>query len=82
MGRIGITIEFINMVKILLSWVETIINLNDITTRSFEIKRGIYRHACPLAPYIFLIMKKVLNVIIKCVAKEGKIQGIKLPIRQ
>jgi hypothetical protein len=26
--------------------------------------------------------EKVLNVIIKCVAKEGKIQGIKLPIRQ
>ncbi len=55
MGRIGITIEFISMVKNLFS---------------------------ALAPYIFLIMKKTLNVTIKCVAKEGKFQGIKLPIRQ
>jgi hypothetical protein len=55
MGRIGITIGFISMVKNLFS---------------------------ALAPYIFLIMKKTLNVTIKCVAREGKFQGIKLPIRQ
>jgi hypothetical protein len=74
MGRIGITVEFIRMVKILFSRAEATINLNGITTRNFKIKRGI-RHGCPLAPYIFLIMRKVLNATIKCVVREGKFKA-------
>jgi hypothetical protein len=70
------------MVKILFSGVEATINLNGITIRNFEIKKKGVRHGCPLAPYIFFIMTKTLNVTIKCVVREAKIQGIKLPIRQ
>jgi hypothetical protein len=55
MGRIGITIKYINMVKIIFPKVEASIKLNGITTRSFEIKKGVWQ-GCPLEPYLFFII--------------------------
>lgn len=45
----------------------------------FSIHRGVC-HRCSLAPYLFLIIVKVLNCMIKKGVEEGRIYGIVLPI--
>jgi len=45
---------------------------------TFQIKRGV-RQGCPLAPYLFLIMDEVLNIMIKQATTRGEIHGIKIP---
>jgi hypothetical protein len=62
MGKIIITIEFITMVQLLFANVKATINLNAKMTKTFEIRRGI-RQGYPLAPHLFFIIRKMLNVM-------------------
>jgi len=45
---------------------------------TFQIKRGVSQ-GCPLAPYLFLIMDEVWNIMIKQATTRGEIHGIKIP---
>jgi hypothetical protein len=44
---------------------------------AFPIRRGV-RQGCLLAPYFFLIMGEILNILIKQVASNSEIEGIHL----
>jgi hypothetical protein len=37
------------------------------------------KQGCPLAPYLFLMVEKVLNVVVKEELGTNRLQGIKLP---
>jgi hypothetical protein len=39
-------------------------------TKTFEIRRGI-RQGYPLAPHLFIIIRKMLNVMVNQAIKEG-----------
>ncbi len=65
------------MVQILFVNVKTTINLNGKMTKTFEIKRRI-RQNYSLTPHLFIIIRKMLNVMVNQDVKEGVIQGIKL----
>jgi len=41
-----------------------------------RLKGGVLRQGCPLAPYLFLIVGEVLNILISQVAIRGELQGI------
>jgi hypothetical protein len=41
----------------------------------FKIERGV-KQGCPLAPYRFLIVGEVLNIIISQAAIRGEVKGI------
>jgi len=38
------------------------------------------QQGCPLAPYLFLIITEVLNLMVKSGVQKGDIKGIALPI--
>ena len=61
MTKIGILEEFINMIRLLFLGASACVNVNGINTRSFKIGEGVC-HGCPLAPYLFLIVGKTLNI--------------------
>jgi hypothetical protein len=44
---------------------------------AFPIRRGV-RQGCLLAPYFFLIMGEVFNILINQVASNNEIEGIHL----
>jgi len=76
-GKIKITVEFITMVQVLFANVKVTINLSEKMTKTFKIKRGI-KQGYPLAPHLFFIIRKMLNVMVNQAVKKGVIQGIKL----
>ena len=49
------------------------VNFNDNPGENFMVERGV-RQECPLAPYIFLIVRKTLTHIIKKAVKEGRLK--------
>jgi hypothetical protein len=63
MGKIGTTVEFIPMVQVLFVNVKVTINLNGKMTKTVEIRRGITQ-GYPLAPHLFFIIRKMLNVMV------------------
>jgi hypothetical protein len=77
MAKMGMAQEFIKMVKLLFKDAITTICLNGCITKSFKIKREV-RHGCPLAPYLFLIVREVLNFMLKKVVKFKEIKRITL----
>jgi hypothetical protein len=64
MEKMGMFKEFIKMVKLLFKDVVIVVCLNGCITKSFKIERGV-RQGCPLAPYLFLIIREVLNFMFK-----------------
>jgi hypothetical protein len=47
-------------------------------SRPFDIAMGV-RQGCPLAPYLFLIVREILNIHTQLVTQEGLIRNLKLP---
>jgi hypothetical protein len=78
MWKLGIFDEFVNMTKILFKDVKVKVNVNEKPFEEFDIEKGVWQR-CPLAPYLFFIIGKTLNAIIKKEQQEGRILGIKLP---
>ncbi len=70
MEKMGMAMEFINMVKLLLKNEEAIICINGSITKAFKIKRGV-RQGCPLAPYLFILVDQVLNFIVGIRGYQG-----------
>ena len=69
---------FIRMVHLLFEKAMAKVSVNRRTTSTFQILQGV-RKGCPLAPYLFLVIGKILNHYIKREAQRGQIKGIELP---
>lgn len=78
MGKLGIPGEFIAMTKLLLQDAQASVKVNGSLSPLFAIERGV-RQGCPLAPYLFLIVAEVLNVMVKEGVARGTVKGIRLP---
>jgi hypothetical protein len=78
MSRFGIHPRFLDLVKLLFSGVAAGVSVNGGQSIKFQIKRGV-RQGCPLAPYLFLLVQEVLNLVVKNAEAKGKIKGIRLP---
>ena len=75
MGSLG---EFTSVVKILFSDAVACVKVNGSLLELFKIgrRRGV-RQGCPVAPYLFLITTKVLNIMVALEMEEGRVKGIK-----
>jgi hypothetical protein len=69
---------FIHMVHLLFEKAVAKVLVNGRTTSAFQNLQGV-RQGCPLAPYLFLVIGKILNHCIKKEAQRGRIKGIELP---
>jgi hypothetical protein len=69
--------KFVDRVRLLKN-VKIIVCFNGNVTKSFKTKRGIMQ-GCPLALYIFIMVAKVFNFMMKKIKKLGNIKGISLP---
>ena len=78
MRKLNICSTFIKWVKLLFINASAAVNLNGSPGESFKIERRV-RQGCPLVPYLFLIVGKVLTQGIKKAITEGKLRGITLP---
>jgi hypothetical protein len=65
------------MVKLLFEDASAGISVNGGQSKQFRIMRGV-RQGCLLAPYLFLLMQEVLNLLAKKAEAEGKMKGIRL----
>jgi hypothetical protein len=63
-------VEFINMVKALFQDVEATICINGGITSSFKVERGV-RQGYLLAPYLFILVREVLNFMMKEATSQG-----------
>jgi hypothetical protein len=77
MSCFGIHHLFIIMVKLLFEDASAGISVNGGQSKQFRIMRGV-RQGCLLAPYLFLLMQEVLNLLAKKAEAEGKMKGIRL----
>jgi hypothetical protein len=77
MERLGMLQEFVNFVSLLIKDVKATMCVNENITPYIHGHKGV-RQDWPLAPYIFLIMGKILNVMFNGVMKIGKVRGIKM----
>jgi hypothetical protein len=73
----GFPQDYINMVKLLFEGARARVSVNGSPTNFFQVNQGVWQ-GCPLVPYLFLIMREVLNQCIKQEMRQGQIQGIKL----
>lgn len=69
-GKDGMDYKFINMVQMLFNNVKTIVCFNG--SKPFKIEQGI-KQGCQLAPYLVILVKKVLNFMVKEVMKLGDV---------
>lgn len=69
MKKINICEEFIEWIKLLFTNATAAVNLNSNPGEDFKIERGV-RQGCPLAPYLFLIVGKILTHMIKKAVNE------------
>jgi hypothetical protein len=79
MTAIGLPQEFNDMVRLLFQDASATVKVNGTPSEAFQIKRGV-RQACPLAPYLFLVVSEVLNVMVMNDLREGRVRGIQLPV--
>jgi hypothetical protein len=68
---------FIRMVRLFIEKAVAKVSVNGRTTSAFQILQGI-RQRCSLAPYLFLVIGKILNHCIKREAHREQIKGIEL----
>ena len=78
MEKMGFPQAFIKMVSLLFEDASACIKVNGEPSLYFPIQRGV-RQGCPLAPYLFLIVAEVLNVMVSQEMRAGRVQGISLP---
>jgi hypothetical protein len=78
MSEMGFLGEFINMEQLLFIDAEVCVKVNGSLSDSFSIKRGV-RQGCPVAPYLFIIAAKVLNIMVMTEMEAGRVKGIELP---
>jgi hypothetical protein len=76
--RLGFSFAFIDMVRLLFQDAAAHVSINGKSTAAYSIQQGV-RQGCPLVPYFFLVIGKILNHCIKCEACQGRIQGIEIP---
>ncbi len=76
--KLGVALEFINLVRLLFKNAEAAVCLNGSITRSFRIKRGV-RQGCPLPTTSYLLWSQDLppnfklrwkDIWIKCKARK------------
>ena len=77
MVEFGLLGEFIIWTKLLFRDATASVKINGSMSPAFVIERGV-RQGCSLAPYLFLIIAKVLNAMVKRGVDLGSIKGIKL----
>lgn len=77
MAAMGIPQGFIDMVTLLFKDASACVKVNGNLSTSFKIERGV-RQGCPLAPYLFIILADVLNIMVQTEATRGRIRGISL----
>ena len=70
-------VEFATMSKFLFLDAEVAVKINGSPFSSFKIARRIYQ-GCPLAPYLFLLIAKVLNAMVRKEVEIGTVRGISL----
>lgn len=78
MDKMGFPREFILMLSMLFKDAAAAVKVYGVPSPLFDIERGV-RQGCPLAPYLFLIIAEVLNIMVKEEMVRGNIQGISLP---
>ena len=61
--KLGFLQEFICMVSLLFQDASACVKLNNEPSPYFQNQKGV-RQGCPLAPYLFLIVAEVLNVMV------------------
>lgn len=62
--KMGMAQEFIEMVKMLVQDVKAIIYVNGCMTKKITIERSV-RYSCPLSPHLFILVREVLNHMMK-----------------
>ena len=77
--QFGFFKSFTNKRMLLFSIAKAFVKINGSSSASFWIKRGV-RQGCLLTLYLFLIVAKVFNVMVKCEVKFGGVKGIRLPM--
>lgn len=77
METFGMAREFIHMVCILFLEVEVVVNVNRIPLSTFPIWKGIQQR-CPIVLYLFILIGKTFNVIVKRTMESKKIEGVML----
>lgn len=63
MLAMGFPPKFIDMVKLLFRHASASVKVNGVPSPTFKIERGV-RQGCPLAPYLFIILADVLNIMV------------------
>lgn len=70
MHKMNISGKFIEWIRMLFVNASAIANLNGGSSSNFKVERGV-RQGCPLAPYLFLIVRDALTHTIKRAVAEG-----------
>jgi len=69
-------VSFVSMTMLLFQDARALVKVNGVQSQSFPIQRGV-QQGHPLAPYLFLIVVEVLNLMVKEGVSQGVIKGIK-----
>ena len=71
MATLGILEGFINMTNLLCRKAGACVKVNGIRSEEFQLERKV-QQGCPLIPYMFLIIAKILNTMVsRGLAKTG-----------
>ncbi len=76
--KMGMVVEFINMVKVLFQDVKAKVCINWGIINSFKMERGL-RQGCPLPPYLFILVQEVFYFMMKEVTKRKVSRGSLFP---
>lgn len=79
MEALGFTSQFVDMTRLLFHDAAATVKVNGSLSEEFAIERGVWQ-GCPLAPYLFLIVAEVLNVMVKAGTSLRVLKGILLPV--
>ena len=75
MSAFGVPKSILKMVKMLFHGTEATVCIANGESLPFQVQHGVWQ-GCPLAPYLFLFISKVLNISIKKVIATGELSGI------
>jgi hypothetical protein len=75
---LGFPSSFFQMVRLLFKNTAARVNINGQSSQAFPIQQGV-RQGCLLAPYLFLVVGKILNHSLKREVQQGRIKRIDLP---
>lgn len=81
LDSMGFPMICINLIKLLFNNAKACVKVNNTPSKSFTIEREV-RQGCPLAPYLFIILADVLNIMVQAEGRAGRIKGIILPMRE